>query len=273
MAFFDFEGKKVYYEIHGESGEPLLILNGIMMSTNSWKPMLKNLSKNNIAILVDFLDQGQSSRMTEGYTHAIQVRLLDALLQILPYEKVSIMGISYGGEVAIQYAVEHPERVRRLVLANTCGRTSDWLRKIGDGWNAVAKTGDGLAYYLTTIPVIYSTGFYENMAEWMERREGTLIPYFSNPAVLEALIRLTDSSRDYNYMDRLCEINCPTLIISSSEDGLVPPTEQILLHERIKGSNYVTINGSGHASMYEDANSFLALTLGFVNLDDESVQI
>ena len=87
MAFFDFEGYKVYYEIHGESGEPLLILNGIMMSTNSWKPMLKNLSKNNVAILVDFLDQGQSSRMTESYTHEIQVRLLDALLDILPYEK------------------------------------------------------------------------------------------------------------------------------------------------------------------------------------------
>ena len=273
MAFFDFEGYKVYYEVHGEGKEPLVMLNGIMMSTNSWKPMMKNLTKNNVVILVDFLDQGQSSRMSESYTHAIQVRLLHALLTMLPYEKYNIMGISYGGEVAIQYAVEHPEKVRRLVLANTCGRTSDWLRKIGDGWNAVARTGDGLAYYLTTIPVIYSTAFYENQAEWMERREGTLIPYFSNPAVLEALIRLTDSSRDYDYTDRLCEINCPTLIISSSEDGLVPPTEQIMLHQAIKGSNYVTINGSGHASMYEDVNSFLALTLGFVNLDDEPVQI
>lgn len=273
MAFFEFEGKQVYYEVHGESGEPLVVLNGIMMSTNSWKPMMKNLTKHNVVILVDFLDQGQSSRMTESYTHAIQVRLLHALFELLPYEKYNIMGISYGGEVAIQYAVEHPEYVRRLVLANTCGRTSDWLRKIGDGWNAVARTGDGLAYYLTTIPVIYSTGFYEREAEWMDRREGTLIPYFSNPAVLEALIRLTDSSRNYDYTNRLHEITCPTLIISSSEDGLVPPTEQIMLHNAIKGSNYVTINGSGHASMYEDANSFLALTLGFVNLDDEPVQI
>lgn len=273
MAFFDFEGKQVYYEVHGECGEPLVILNGIMMSTNSWKPLMKNLTKNNIIILVDFLDQGQSSRMTESYNHTIQVRLIDALLDVLPYEKVSIMGISYGGEVAIQYAVEHPQRVRRLVLANTCARTSDWLRKIGDGWNAVANTGDGLAYYLTTIPVIYSTEFYEKQAAWMERREGVLIPYFSNPAVLEALIRLTDSSRDYDYTDRLCEIECPTLVISSSEDGLVPPTEQVILHKGIKNSTYVTINGSGHASMYEDPAAFLTLTLGFVNLDDEPVQI
>jgi pimeloyl-ACP methyl ester carboxylesterase len=211
--------------------------------------------------------------MTEAYDHSIQVRLVDALVDTLHYDKVNVMGISYGGEVAVQYAVHHPDRVRRLVLANTAARTSSWLRKIGDGWNAVARTGDGLAYYLTTIPVIYSTGFYEKEADWMERREGTLIPYFSNPAVLEALIRLTDSSRDYNYMDRLCEINCPTLIISSSEDGLVPPTEQVMLHERIKGSTYVTINGSGHASMYEDSAAFLSLVLGFVNLDDEPVQI
>lgn len=273
MAFFDFEGKKVYYELHGESGEPLVVLNGIMMSTNSWKPMLKDLSKNNVAILVDFLDQGQSSRMTESYTHEIQVRLLDALFDILPYERFNIMGISYGGEIAIQYAVAHPERVRRLILANTCGRTSDWLRKIGDGWNEVARSKSGLAYYLTTIPVIYSTGFYEKQSEWMAKREDVLIPYFSNPAVLEALIRLTDSSRDYDYTDRLCEIKCPTLIISGSEDGLVPPTEQVLLHQRIEGSTYVTINGSGHASMYEDPSAFLTLTLGFANLGDEPVQI
>ena len=273
MAEFVFEGKRVYYEIHGQVGEPLVILNGIMMSTNSWKPFIPDFSKNNVAILVDFLDQGQSERMTESYNHDIQVRLLAALVDILPFEKVSVMGISYGGEIAIQFAVKYPEKVRKLILSNTCARTSDWLRKIGDGWNAVAKTGNGEAYYLTTIPVIYSTGFYEREAAWMERREGTLIPYFSRPDVLESLIRLTDSSRDYDYTDRVGEISCPTLIISCSEDGLVPPTEQILLHRKIKGSHYVTINGSGHASMYEDPSSFAALVLGFTNLLDEQIKI
>lgn len=273
MAEFIFEGKKVYYEIHGESGEPIVILNGIMMSTNSWKPFIPNFSRNNVAILLDFLDQGQSERMTESYDHDIQVRVLDALIELLPYEKVSIMGISYGGEIAVQYAVRYPEKVKKLILANTAARTSDWLRKIGDGWNAVARTNSGEAYYLTTIPVIYSTGFYEREAAWMERREGTLIPYFSRDDVRESLIRLTDSSRDYDYTDRVHEISCPTLIISCSEDCLVPPTEQIILHEKIKGSHYVTINGSGHASMYEDSASFAALVLGFTNLVDEEIKI
>ena len=107
----------------------------------------------------------------------------------------------------------------------------------------------------------------------MEKREGVLIPYFSRPDVQESLIRLTDSSRDYNYMDRVHEISCPTLIISCSEDCLVPPTEQIILHQKIKGSAYVTINGSGHASMYEDPASFTALVLGFTNLSDDGIKI
>ena len=270
MAEMIFQGKKVHYEVHGSGGEPIVLLNGIMMSTASWKPFIECMTKHNTLVLVDFFDQGQSERMTESYDHSIQVALLDAVLEEVSaqiwYEKFNIMGISYGGEVAIQYALQHPNRVRRLVLANTCGRTSSWLKKIGDGWNEVAKTGNGYSYYLTTIPVIYSTKFYEDRAAWMDGREAFLTEYFSKPEVLQALIRLTDSSVSYNVVDRLHEITCPTLIISSSEDVLVPPTEQQLLHQKIKGSVYVTVNGSGHASMYEAPEAFAALTLGFANL-------
>ena len=273
MAELLFEGRKVHYEVHGDHGQPLVILNGIMMSTASWKNFIPDFSRNNVCILVDFFDQGQSARMTESYDHAIQVRLLDAVLSCLPFEKFNIMGISYGGEIAIQYALEYPEKVRRLILSNTCGRTSSWLKKIGDSWNEVARLGSGYAYYLTAIPVIYSTRFFEEQAQWMDNRESFLTEYFSREDVRQALIRLTDSSVNYNVVDRLHEITCPTLILSSSEDVLVPPTEQQLLHHKIKGSVYITLNGSGHASMYENPAAFAALTLGFANLGDEGISI
>lgn len=277
MSELYFEGKKVYYEVHGQSGEPIVLLNGIMMSTASWKPFIDVMTVNNTLVLVDFFDQGQSARLTESYDHSIQVELLDAVLEEVSgriwYEKFTLMGISYGGEIAIQYALAHPNRVRRLVLSNTCGRTSPWLKKIGDGWNEVAKTGSGYAYYLTTIPVIYSTEFFEKRADWMDNREAFLTEYFSRPEVLEALIRLTDSSVTYNVVDRLHEIICPTLIISCSEDALVPPTEQILLHEKIPGSSYVTINGSGHCSMYEAPEAFASLVVGFANMPDKGISI
>lgn len=277
MAQMMFQNKKVYYEVHGTAGNPIVLLNGIMMSTASWKPFVQTMTQHNTLVLVDFFDQGQSQRLTESYTHSIQVELLDAVLaevsQQLGCEKFTLMGISYGGEIAIQYALAHPDRVRRLVLANTCGRTSSWLKKIGDGWNEVARTDNGYAYYLTTIPVIYSTKFFEEHAVWMDNREAFLTEYFGRNDVRQALIRLTDSSVEYDVVDQLHKISCPTLIISSSEDVLVPPTEQQLLHAKIQGSVYVTINGSGHASMYEVPEAFAALTLGFANLPDAGILI
>lgn len=277
MAEIYLDGKKIYYEIHGDSGEPIILLNGIMMSTASWKSFIPALSKNNTLILVDFFDQGQSQRLDFPYDQSLQVQALDALIEKLRaeiwYEKYVIMGISYGGEVAIQYALAHPDRVRRLILANTCGRTSGWLAKIGDGWNEVAKTGNGYSYYLTTIPVIYSTQFFEDRFDWMEGREAFLKEHFSRQDVLQALIRLTDSARSYNVVDQLHRISCPTLILSGSEDCLVPPYEQKLLHRHIPGSIYLTVNGSGHASMYEAPEAFAALVLGFANLPDEPIKV
>ena len=278
MAEMLFQNKKVYYEVHGDSGEPIVLLNGIMMSTTSWTAFVETMSQHNHVILVDFFDQGQSARLNgEVYDQSLQVELLDAVLEEVAgqiwYERFTLMGISYGGEVAVQYALAHPNRVRRLVLANTCGRTSGWLKKIGDGWNEMAKSGNGYGYYLTTIPVIYSTQFFENRSAWMDNREAYLTEYFGRDDVREALIRLTNSAAAYNVVDRLHEINCPTLVISSSEDVLVPPYEQKILHENIKGSVYVTINGSGHASMYEAPEAFAALTMGFANIPDKGISI
>lgn len=273
MATFDFEGKKVYYERHGDKGRPLVVLNGLMMSTTSWKPFVEDFSRNNQLVLVDFLDQGRSSRMSESYYHDVQIRLVDALLDELGWEKAVIMGLSYGGNVAIQYALAHPERVWRLILANSGCRTSPWLQKIGDGWNEVAASGSGLAYYLTTIPTIYSTRFFEENAAWMDSREATLTEYFSDPEVLARLGRLTASSRPFNVSDRLGEITCPTLILSGSEDNLVPVTEQQMLRDGIRGSSHVILSGSGHATMYEYPSAFAALVVGFANLGDDGIAI
>lgn len=273
MSEFKFNGKNVYYEVHGDRGKPLMLLNGIMMSANSWKPFIKSFSENNRLILVDFFDQGKSARMDAAYTQAVQADVAAALLDTLGIKSASVMGISYGGEVALQLALKYPHAVERLILANTAARTSAWLREIGHCWNAAAETGDGRLYYLTTIPVIYSTAFYESHAEWMKAREKTLVPYFSQPDVLSALIRLTDSAENYDVTARLGEISCPTLIISAESDIITPITEQELLHACIKGSKHVIIKDSGHASMYEQPAVFAALVLGFADEADTEYTI
>lgn len=64
MAYFDFQGKQVYYEVYGE-GKPLVILNGIMMSTASWRYFTDVFSNQNMLVLVDFLDQGRSQKLVQ----------------------------------------------------------------------------------------------------------------------------------------------------------------------------------------------------------------
>jgi pimeloyl-ACP methyl ester carboxylesterase len=264
MAEFEFQQKKVYYESYG-SGEPILLLNGIMMTTKSWVPFIENFSRNNRLILADFFDQGQSADMTEGYDHSIQTALIGALLDHLGLEKINICGISYGAEVGLGFAVRHPGRIRRLVLFNGAARTAPLLADIGRSWNEAARLEGGLAYYLATIPVIYSDTYYERQKAWMDSRKKALVPYFGNPRVKERLKRLTDSSENFNVIDKLAALDMPVLVVSSEKDYLIPLREQETMIQNIKHARHVLLPGCGHASMYEQPLLFSALTLGFIN--------
>lgn len=264
---FKFKDYTVNYDVQGE-GEPILLLNGIMMSTMSWEPFVNSFKKSNKLIRVDFLDQGYSSRMTEYYTQEIQVELLKELLDILKIDKVSVVGISYGGSIALQFACKHSERVNRMVLANSTANTSNWLKSIGDCWNSVALTRDGEAYYNLTIPVIYSPEYYKEKAEWMENRKKLLVPLFSNEIFLDSMIRLTKSAESHDVRQELAKLDIPTLIIASEEDYITPIKEQVHLHREIKNSQLVVLPNCGHASMYEKPVLFMSTVLGFINLLD-----
>ncbi len=272
MAVFKYKGLDFNYEIHGE-GKPLLILNGIMMSCMSWYPLLPNLKENNKVILVDMLNQGKSAHVNFDFTQDYQVELIKALLDELELKKVSICGISYGGEVALRFAVKHQEYIERLVLSNTLAYTNSWLGDIGKAWNLVAASGNGEAYYYTTIPVIYSPEFYTSRSEWMENRRKILVPLFSDPNFYNAMIGLTKSADDHNVCDKLNTITVPTLIIGCDQDYLTPFPEQQYIHDNIKGSKLVRIEHSGHASMYEQPLVWTSLVTGFVNSKDVEFKI
>jgi len=268
MSFFNHGGKPIFYTVDGQ-GEPILILNGIMMSTKSWAPFVHSLSAQNAFIRLDFFDQGQSAKLPgETYTQDIQVDLIQGLLNHLGLKKVRLVGISYGGEVALQFAIKYPESVDRMILFNTCPNTGAWIKDIGRGWIAAGKTRNGQAYYQTTIPVIYSPHYYQTKIDWMKRREQILIPVFSDPAFLDAMERLTLSAESYDVREQLSLVKAKTLIVSAEEDFLTPMADQQYLYGKIPGSELIKIPVSGHASMYERPLLFATLILGFLNVKD-----
>ena len=111
MAFFTFKNHQVFYDITGE-GEPLVLLNGIMMSTKSWDFAVEKTSSVLKFIRVDFFDQGQSDDFLDyPYDHNLQAELVIALLDHLKIEKAHIAGISYGGEISVRLGIYYPERI------------------------------------------------------------------------------------------------------------------------------------------------------------------
>jgi 3-oxoadipate enol-lactonase len=268
MSYFSHQGKQVYYSVEGV-GKPLLLLNGIMMSTKSWTPFVHSLSQQNTLIRVDFFDQGQTEKLPGTiYTQDIQVELLKALLTHLQLPKINLVGISYGGSVAVLFAIKYPDFVDRMILFNTTPYTGPWLLDIGRGWMAAAKTRNGVAYYQTTIPVIYSPHYYETKIEWMKKREALLVPIFSNPEFLDAMERLTISAERYDARVKLNLITAKTLIVSAEEDYLTPLDNQQYLYEHIKNAEWIKIPIAGHASMYERPLLFTTLIVGFLNVAD-----
>jgi pimeloyl-ACP methyl ester carboxylesterase len=269
MAQFEFQGKTVYYEVLGE-GEPILLLNGIMMTSQSWGPFIENFTRFNQLILLDFFDQGQSAKMSGPYDQSVQVALVGALLDTLKLEKINICGTSYGAEVGLGFAVQFPQKVRRLVLFNGAARTAPQIYDIGLAWNEAAKLEGGLAYYLAAIPIIYSDSFYEKEKAKMDKRKETLVSVFANAEVKEQLIRLTNSSGNFNVIDKLPALDIPILVVSADKDYLTPRSEQEIIVRLVKNAYHIVLSDCGHASVYEKPLLFCSLTLGFINSSNTS---
>ncbi|MDD4541870.1 MAG: alpha/beta hydrolase, partial [Eubacteriales bacterium] len=263
---FDFNGIELYYEIHGETkgaAKPILILNGIMMSTKSWQEFLEPMTQFNQIILFDFPDQGQSGKCSGDYDHKQQVHSVIALLDHLQLEQVNIYGVSYGGQIALQVALDFPARVDKLALFNTPAETSYWLYEVGQAWNNAAH--DGLTYYYATIPYIYSPRFFAKNHEWMENRKKILVPLFNDEAFIGSMIRLTKSSENYNIKSRIGEIEHDTLIVGCEYDFVTPFYQQEELHAAMKNSKLIFIPNSGHGMMYEEPELFISILLGHMN--------
>lgn len=265
MSDFIYDGHKINYEIYGR-GKPLVILNGIMMSTKSWHEFLEPLTKYHQVILVDFIDQGESSSFNgKRYLHSYQTLMLKQLLDFLNLEKVSIAAISYGGQIALDLASKYPTLVEKLILFNTTSYVNDFMREIFELWLAAGKTKDGLVYYKATIPTIYSQTFFKEKLEWMKEREKLLVPLFEKEVFLNRMERLVNSTINFNIFDNVKNITAKTLLIASDEDFLTPISMQEELNKEIKDSNIIILPKTGHASMYEKPVLFTSIINGFLS--------
>ncbi len=270
MTKISIQGKNMHYEVYGQ-GEPLVILNGIMMSTGSWTSFVDAFSENNKLVLVDFIDQGQSDKLEDQYSQDLHVEMLNELFDKLNLGKVHLLGISYGGEVAQRFALKHEDKLLSLILANTTSYTNKILEDIGDGWVHAAKTHNGSKFFKATMPYIYSPEFYEENIRWLHEREKAF-SQATKAEWYEGFIRLVRSAEGLDNRGEISKIKVPTLIIGAEYDATTPIRYQEEMQKQIPNSRLVVIKGSGHASMYEKPYEFTSIVIGFIQISNKKIK-
>lgn len=262
MPYMNINDKKIYYKEYGK-GEAIVFINGVVMSTNSWSPFIKLVTKNNKMVVVDLIDQGRTEGFENNYTIETQADVLKEVLQELNIEKAHLVGMSYGGKVALTFALKYMDRVSSLSLVNTDAYTTNFNQQLARSWVLAAATLDGELFSSVLLTSMYSIGYFEKNMEKMKEKEQYFIKYL-NKDWYERFYRTILSSKSYNIIDSIHKIKVPTLIITSDEDMTIPKGSQEILHKKIENSKWVIIKESGHAIMYEKPMEFIEEVLNFI---------
>jgi pimeloyl-ACP methyl ester carboxylesterase len=127
-------GLKMYYEIHG-SGEPVVLLHGAFMAiTDDWSVWISELSKTRKVIAVDMQGHGRTADINRDITYENLSDDVAGLLRFLNIPGADLIGYSLGGGVAMQCAIRHPEKVRKVVSISAPFRRDGWVKEANDAW-------------------------------------------------------------------------------------------------------------------------------------------
>src|SRR5215204_6671125 len=127
-------GLKMYYEIHG-IGEPVVLLHGAFMAiTDDWRVWINELAKTRKVIAVEMQGHGRTADIKRDITYENLSDDVAGLLDYLKIPSADIMGYSLGGGTAIQCAIRHPERVRKVVSISAPFRRDGWAKEGNDAW-------------------------------------------------------------------------------------------------------------------------------------------
>jgi 3-oxoadipate enol-lactonase len=252
-------GGHLHYERAGQ-GPLVVLLHGIGGSGRSWRHQLTGLADAFTVVAWDARGYGGSSDPPEGWTIADFADDLAALLDQLGTERAHVVGMSMGGVIALAFAARHPQRLARLVLADTY---------CGGGTLPPAERQARLERRLAAV----ASG---SLAQFARERAGEVLSSQAPPALRaevkaimaalhpagyrQAAIALANA----DYRPVLSSITAPTLVIWGSEDRVLSRAESERLAAGIPGARLAIIEGAGHASNQERPEEFNRLVRAFL---------
>ena len=248
----------IHHEVIGD-GEPLVLLNGVMMTSASWAMQTAALSPHFRCVLHDFRGQLRSDKPPGPYSMQMHVDDLAALLDELAIERAHVVGTSYGGEVGMMFAGSHPDRVQSLAVISSVARVDEPLRHAVLLWAETARKAPERLWDIT-LPYNYSPRFVERHPEIMaaaSKRVAALPPDW-----FRALADLCDAFVTLDV--DLGAIRCPTLVLCGSDDALKPVRFSREIADGIAGARLEIIEDAGHAVIIEKPEEVDAALLRFL---------
>lgn len=248
---------KLHYEIRGK-GEPVIFIHGGLVDSRMWDAQVEEFEKHFQVIRYDLRGFGKSDVSTRPYSH---IDDLQTLLKSLKIEKASIIGLSLGGMIAIDFTLEHPEMVDKLILAGAALRGYAY-KSVGnrDAIYEAAKKGDvDKAVELSINDTVFVTARkYPDVEKKM--REMLRDNFKAWGSVQQSKVFWPKTSS----IDRISQIRNPTLIIVGDKDN-----ENILgvadvLKQKIIHSHKRIIPDAGHHLNMEKPQEFNTMVLRFL---------
>jgi 3-oxoadipate enol-lactonase len=259
MAVVLSRGAKIYWESHGQ-GEPVLMIMGLSFPLEMWGRVLPAITERHRAILFDNRGVGRSDVPRGPYRIAAMARDALAVMNTAGLERAHVMGASMGGMIAQELTLQHPERVKSLLLGCTsCGgfrARPPNLRRVPVFRNWRGMTNEQRAREV--VPLLYAKGTPRDVIE--EDIQTRLIRYPS----LRGVIYQAMGIPFWSSYRRLPRIKVPTLVVHGDQDHVLPLANGERVAERIEGSKLVVIPNAGHMIMSDQPEITRKVILDFL---------
>jgi 3-oxoadipate enol-lactonase len=262
------DGVTLYYERHGDGGDPLLLVMGLGGSVDFWQFQTPVFARTHRVAVYDNRGVGRSDKPAGPYTVRTLAEDAVAVLDACRFDRAHVVGISMGGMIAQELALRHPDRVGALVLAATYARPDEKMRSSAQSTQFDPKTADLKQVWKFMMGLVLSPEFIAREKPWLRTLRDQILPTWS----VEGFVAQLAAVMAHDAAAELGRIVAPTLVLKPAADQLIPPHASDELAQLIPGAKLTTIEHGSHGFNVEHAENFNRAVLDFLaahRLDDE----
>jgi 3-oxoadipate enol-lactonase len=258
VAFVDNQGAKIYWDEQGQ-GAPILLIMGLGYPSSLWHRARPVLAQRYRTVAFDNRGVGLSEVPPGPYSIATMASDAAAVLDAAGIFDAHIFGVSMGGMIAQEFAVQYPKRTRSLILGCTSSGGPSAVRAERNVADMLMARGMTLEQAREAIlPYIYDAATpREKIEEDLSLRRRWLPSLEGYMAQLQGILA-------WEAYSRLGQITAPTLVIHGKSDALVPPGNGELIAARIPGSRLVLLEHASHLFLTDQTEAACNEILGFL---------